>query len=364
MSAYQPPLTERQQDDLREITSRVFQDGKGVLAADDTNEQMGPKLEQVGLKNTAENRRVYRQLLFTTPNLNKHISAVILYDETFHQSTDNGIRFVETLRRKGISVGIQLDLGPVPLAGTLNETTTQGLDDLAKRAAVYKEGGCVFAKWRAVIRIDENTPSHLALQENANALARYASICQQVGLVPFVEPDVLCEGTHNMEKCQKVTELALAYTYKALADHHVFLEGTMLKPNMVIPGTSSKQQVNHEQIAAATIRALQRALPASVPGVAFLSGGQSELDATLNLNAINCFKGRKPWHLTFCYGRALQATVWKTWKGKTANVEAAQKALLHRAKANGDAQLGQYVNEQKVANEVEKLFEFKEIPYY
>jgi fructose-bisphosphate aldolase class I len=257
---------------------------------------------------------------------------------------------------QGAVPGIKLDLGIVPLAGTLGEGTTQGLDSLAKRCEEFKKGGCDFAKWRCVLHIGKHVPSHVALQENANVLARYASICQQAGLVPIVEPEVLCDGDHDIERCQKVTEQTLAYTYKALADHHVFLEGTLLKPNMVTPGQSCEKKSASEEIALATVTALRRGVPPAVPGIVFLSGGQSELDATKNLNAINQVSGIKPWTLTFSYGRALQASVLKAWEGKDENIEAAQKVLLHRAKANGDAQQGKYTSEDDAASAAESLF--------
>jgi len=260
------------------------------------------------------------------------------------------------LRKAGVVPGIKLDLGVVPLAGTLGEGTTQGLDGLAKRCADFKKGGCGFAKWRCVLNIGAHTPSHLALLENANVLARYASICQQEGLVPIVEPEVLCDGEHDLERAQKVTEQTLAYTYKALADHHVFLEGTLLKPNMVTPGQSCSKKATPEQVGEATVTALRRGVPAAVPGIVFLSGGQSEIDATKNLNAINNASGCKPWNLSFSYGRALQASVLKAWQGQNANFEKAQKVFLHRAKANGDAQLGKYSGEENAAAAAESLF--------
>ncbi|KHJ83945.1 fructose-bisphosphate aldolase class-I, partial [Oesophagostomum dentatum] len=238
------------------------------------------------------------------------------------QSTDKGEKFTDVLIKNGVIPGIKVDLGVVPLAGTLGETTTQGLDNLAQRAAAFKKGGCGFAKWRCVLMIGPHTPSHLSMLENANVLARYATICQANGLVPIVEPEVLCDGDHDLERAQKVTEQVLAFVYKALSDHHVYLEGTLLKPNMATP----------EEIGLATVTALRRTVPAAVPGITFLSGGQSELDATANLNAINNAKLLKPWKLTFSYGRALQASVLKAWQGKDENVEAAQKVFYHRSK--------------------------------
>lgn len=227
---------------------------------------IGKRLASVNLENTDENRIKYRQLLFTAPSFNENISGVILYEETFHQKADNGERFVDIIKKNGAVAGIKLDTGVVPLAGTLGEGTTQGLDNLAKRAEEFKKGGCDFAKWRCVLHIGKHVPSHVALLENANVLARYASICQQAGLVPIVEPEVLCDGEHDLARCQKVTEQTLAYTYKALADHHVYLEGTLLKPNMVTPGQSAANRSTPEEIGLATVTALRRGVPSAVPG--------------------------------------------------------------------------------------------------
>lgn len=332
---------------------------------------IGKRLAAINLENNETNRQKYRQLLFTTPSLSEHISGVILYEETFHQSTDKGEKFVDLLIKQGIVPGIKLDLGVVPLAGTIGEGTTQGLDNLAQRAAAFKKGGCGFAKWRCVLNIGAHTPSHLGMLENANVLARYATICQANGLVPIVEPEVLCDGEHDLARAQKVTEQVLAFVYKALADHHVYLEGTLLKPNMVTPGQSSASKSTHEEIGLATVTALRRGVPAAVPGITFLSGGQSELDATANLNAINQVSSSdfniflfvsfqvplgKPWKLTFSYGRALQASVLKAWGGKDENIAVAQKTLLHRSKANGDASLGKYAGEDAAGAAAESLF--------
>jgi fructose-bisphosphate aldolase class I len=304
---------------------------------------MEKRLTPLGLENTEENRRQYRQLLFTgSDEMAQYISGVILFDETFYQKTDNGVRFVELLQSKGIVPGIKVDMGVVPLAGTENEGTTQGLDNLNARCANYKKQGAQFAKWRCVHKISATTPSHTALQEVAQVLARYASICQQNGLVPIVEPETLPDGDHDLARCQKITETVLAYTYKALNEHHVFLEGTLLKPNMVTPGQSHKGSYSSEDIGKATVTALQRAVPVAVPGVVFLSGGQSEEDATRNLNAINQCVAKKPWALTFSYGRALQASCLQAWGGNPANIVQAQEVLLNRAKANSLASVGQY----------------------
>lgn len=356
-ASYKPFLTPQEEGELRRIAQAIVAPGKGILAADESTGTMGKRLQAINLDNNEENRRLYRQLLFTAGKAAaEHISGVILYHETFYQKTDDGKPFVQLLKENGIIPGIKVDKGVVPLAGTLGEGTTQGLDDLGTRCAQYKKDGADFAKWRCVINIGHHIPSHLALMENANVLARYASICQMNGLVPIVEPEVLCDGDHDLERCQKVTELALAYTYKALADHHVYLEGTLLKPNMVTPGQSSTKKATPEDIGRATVTALQRTVPAAVPGIVFLSGGQSEIDASVNLNAINRAPGKKPWALTFSYGRALQASVLKAWQGKKDNVTAGQKALIHRATANGHAALGKYEGEAASGDAAESLF--------
>jgi fructose-bisphosphate aldolase class I len=277
-----------------------------------------------------------------------------MFHETMYQKADDGTPFVKLLQDAGIIPGIKVDTGVVPLAGTMGEGTTQGLDKLGERCAQYKKDGAQFAKWRNVLHIGKHTPSHVALAENANVLARYASICQMNGLVPIVEPEVLCDGDHDLERCQKVTEQALAYQYKALADHHVFLEGTLLKPNMVTPGQACTKKCTPEQIAVATVTALRRTVPAAVPGIVFLSGGQSELDATVNLNAINNVDMVRPWRLSFSYGRALQASVLKAWGGK--DVAAGQKAYMIRCKANGLATAGTYKGEDAAGAAAESLF--------
>jgi len=355
-ASYKRALTVEQEQELAAIAKRILQPGKGILAADESTGSIGKRFESIGLENSEENRRAYRELLFTTPGFGENISGVILYDETFRQNSKSGQRLVDVIHGQGAVAGIKLDTGVVPLAGTMNEGTTQGLDGLAARCAEYKRGGCDFAKWRCVLNIGEHVPSHVALEENARVLARYASICQQNGLVPIVEPEVLCDGEHDLARCQKVTELTLAYTYKALADHHVFLEGTLLKPNMVTPGQSCPRRAMPEEIGLATVTALRRAVPPAVPGVVFLSGGQSEIDATIHLNAINQCPMVKSWTLSFSYGRALQASVIKRWAGKPENVQAAQQVLLQRAKANGAAQCGKYAGEEGAAAAAESLF--------
>ena len=350
-------LSKEKEDELRQIANAITAPGKGILAADESTGTIGKRFGPIGCENNEENRRAYRQLLFSAgPPLAEHISGVILFHETFYQKDDSGTPFPEALNKLGIIPGIKVDKGVVTLAGTDGESTTQGLDGLAERCAEYKKGGAGFAKWRCVLKIQAYTPSYQSMLENANVLARYASICQQNGLVPIVEPEVLCDGDHDMETAQRVTEQVLAFVYKALADHHVFLEGTLLKPNMVTAGQSCTKKYTPEQVAAATVQALQRTVPPAVAGVTFLSGGQSEEDATIHLNAINQVPGRKPWALTFSYGRALQASVIAAWGGKAENVGKAQEELLRRAKGNGLAALGQYTGGAAGAAAGQSLF--------
>lgn len=333
------PLT--MQDELRKIAETLVAPGKGILAADESIDYMEKSLSEAGLENSEENRRRYRQVLFTSDkSIGKYLSGVILHPETVYQKTESGILFVELLKQKGIAPGVNVDKGLVPLYGSDGETTTQGLDDLDKRCEQYKQAGCYFAKWRCALKISKNTPSYLAIKENANVLARYASICQANRLVPIVEPEVQLEGDYDLKQAQKVTETVLAAVYKALNDYNVFLEGTLLKPSMVIPGRLHPVKYSSAEIGNATITAFSRTVPAAVPGIGFLSGGQSDVQATENLLAINKSNGMKPWALTFIFGRALQASVPRVWAGKDKNVVAAQQELLKRAKANSEASLG------------------------
>ncbi|XP_007948517.1 fructose-bisphosphate aldolase B [Orycteropus afer afer] len=318
-----PALTQEQKKELSEIAQRIVANGKGILAADESVGTMGNRLQRIKVENTEENRRQFREMLFTADSsINQSIGGVILFNGLFSQ----------------------LDQGAAPLAGTNKETSIQGLDGLSERCAQYKKDGADFGKWRAVLRIADQCPSSLAVQENANALARYASICQQNGLVPIVEPEVIPDGDHDLEHCQYVTEKVLAAVYKALNDHHVYLEGTLLKPNMVTAGHACTKKYTPEQVAMATVTALHRTVPAAVPGICFLSGGMSEEDATLNLNAINLCPLPKPWKLSFSYGRALQASALAAWSGKAANKKATQEAFMKRALANSQAARGQYVH--------------------
>ncbi|XP_069835672.1 fructose-bisphosphate aldolase B-like isoform X2 [Dendropsophus ebraccatus] len=339
-----PALTTEQKKELAEIAQRIVKDGRGILAADESVGTMGSRLKRINVENTEENRRLFRNLLFSSdPKLNESIGGVILFHETLYQKSNSGVPFPKVLKDLGIVVGIKVDKGTAALAGTDGETTTQGLDGLGERCAQYKKDGVDFAKWRCVLKISDHAPSSLAIYENANVLARYASICQQNGLVPIVEPEILSDGSHDLQRCQYETEKVLSAVYAALVQHHVYLEGTLLKPNMVTGGQSCPQKFTPEQVAMATVTALRRTVPAAVPGICFLSGGQSEEEASLNLNAMNRCNLLRPWRVSFSYGRALQASALSAWVGKVENEKAAQEAFLKRAKINGLASIGKYV---------------------
>jgi len=331
-------------EELVKTANGIASPGKGILAADESTGTIGKRFEKINLENTEPNRRAYRELLFTSPGFANYCSGVILYEETLYQKTADGKPFVELLKELGVIPGIKVDKGLVNIPGTEEETATQGLDDLGKRCAEYYKAGARFAKWRAVIKISNTCPSELAIQETAHSLARYAAICQENGLVPIVEPEVLMDGTHTLKRCTEVTERVLAVVFKHLNDHHIFLEGALLKPNMVTPGHESEEyaRTKPEEIGRATVTVLQRTVPPALPGVMFLSGGQGEEEATRNLQAINSVPLKKPWHLSFSYGRALQSSCIKAWAGKPENVKAAQEAFLVRAKANSEANLAHY----------------------
>lgn len=329
--------------ELIETARAIAAPGKGILAADESTGTIGKRFAPIGVENDEENRRRYREMLFTAPGIEEHISGVICFEETLFHSTADGTPFVELLKSRGIIPGIKVDKGVKPLYGTNGETVTQGLDDLDARCKKYYAQGARFAKWRAVLNInDAATPSPVGILENAVTLARYASICQANGLVPIVEPEVLMDGEHDLARAEYVTEKVLAAVYKALSDHHVLLEGTLLKPNMVRSGESASVQATPAEIAQATVRVLQRTVPCAVPGIMFLSGGMSEEDASLALNEINRASGPKPWSLSFSYGRALQHSCIRTWDGLDDNIRAAQEVLLQRAQANGLAAQGRY----------------------
>ncbi len=315
--------------------------GKGILAADESTGTIKKRFDKIGLESTFDSRRAYRELLFTTAGAEKHISGVILYDETIRQQTADGKPFPQLLAARGILPGIKVDAGAKPMAGFPGETVTEGLDGLRERLAEYRGLGARFAKWRAVIDIGSAIPTVACLAANAEALARYAALCQEASIVPIVEPEVLMDGDHSIERCEEVTDATLETVFYALFRHRVRLEGMVLKPNMVIAGKKCPKQAPPAQVAQATVRCLLRRVPAAVPGIAFLSGGQSEADATLHLSLMN--RSRElPWELSFSYGRALQQSALDAWKGKAANVAAGQKAFLKRAQLNGLARAGSY----------------------
>jgi len=349
-------------DELIANAAYIATPGKGILAADESTGTIGKRLASINVENIETNRRQLREFLFTAPNAVQYLCGAILFEETLYQKSAAGKPFVDILNEGGVLPGIKVDKGTVDLAGTKGETTTQGLDGLAQRCQQYYNAGARFAKWRAVLKIGTTEPSPLAIQENANGLARYAIICQENGLVPIVEPEILVDGPHDIKTCAAITERVLAACYKALNDHHVLLEGTLLKPNMVTPG-SDAPKVTPEVIAEYTIRALQRTVPPAVPGIMFLSGGQSEEEATLNLNAMNKLQTKKPWTLSFSFGRALQASTLKTWAGKTENIPAAQAAFLSRCKANSEATLGKYAGDSSKGNGVSESLHVKDYKY-
>jgi len=314
---------------------------RGLLAADESSSTILKRFNTIKLESTEENRRAYREMLFTTPGAGEFISGVILFDETIRQKTKDGVPFPAYLSKQGMIPGIKVDLGAKPLAGFPGETITEGLDGLRERLAEYYKLGARFAKWRAVIDIGAGIPSRYAVSANAEALARYAALCQEAGIVPIVEPEVLMDGDHPIARCEEVTDGVLQTVFDHLFAARIFLEGMILKPNMVIAGKKSAQQSSPEQVAEATIRTLKRHVPSAVPGIAFLSGGQSPTDATLHLSLMNAL-GPLPWALTFSYGRALQDTSLRAWGGKEAGFKGGQEQLFLRAKLNGLAAAGSY----------------------
>ncbi|MGZ8595614.1 MAG: class I fructose-bisphosphate aldolase [Actinomycetota bacterium] len=319
---------------------------KGILAADESTGTIKKRFDSIGVESTEEQRRRYRQLLFTTPGVGDHISGVILFDETIRQSADDGRTFVDVLRAAGIVPGIKVDTGAKPLAGFPDETVTEGLDGLRERLADYAELGARFAKWRSTIVIGDGTPTDFAILANAHGMARYAALCQEAGIVPIVEPEILMDGDHDLAACASATARTLDTLYEQLAAHRVDLPGSLLKVNMVVPGKGNAVQDDDGAIAKATIETLTAHVPAEVPGVVFLSGGMTDEQATNRLNEMNKVGGF-PWELSFSYGRALQAPSLNAWKGEEANVEAAQAALAHRAKMNGLARSGAYAPEME-----------------
>jgi len=331
-----------------ETVRKICSHGKGILAADESNGTIGKRFDTINIDNTLENRIKYRNLLFTTPDLNEDISGVITFEETLLCIKEDGTRLIQPLFDNGIVIGIKVDCGVKPLYGTNGETVTQGIDNLDIKCKEYYTAGARFAKWRAVLKIDtvHQLPSDLSIHENAVTLARYASICQNNGLVPIVEPEVIMDGDHTSEKAYEVAVNVLTNVYMELLRHNVDLECTLLKPNMIRPGVDSNETMDCCKIGELTIKALQHGVPASVPGIVFLSGGMSEVEASNALNEINKNNGTKPWRLTFSYGRALQSSVLTVWKGDDNNIIDAQNILKVRAKANGLASEGLYISEE------------------
>ena len=326
---------------LNQIARAMVAPGRGILAADESTGTIGKRFDSIKVENTEENRRAYRDMLFTTQGIGDTISGVILYDETLRQKSADGTSFVDLLNKNGVLPGIKVDAGAKDLPLCPGELVTEGLDNLPKRCAEYVKLGAKFAKWRAVITIGAEIPSTTCIAANAHALARYAAICQEAGLVPIVEPEVLMDGDHTIERCEQVTEWTLNAVFDALYINRVSLEGSVLKPSMVISGKGCVRQAGVDEVAERTLRILKRTVPAAVAGIAFLSGGQSDELATAHLDAMNKL-GNNPWPLSYSYGRALQQASIKAWKGSAANVPAAQAALAHRGRMNGLAALGRY----------------------
>nr|WP_233342509.1 class I fructose-bisphosphate aldolase [Maricaulis salignorans] len=333
-------------DQLNETACAMVAPGKGLLAADESTGTIGKRFASIDLENTADNRRDWREMLFRTePAMSEHVSGVILYDETIRQKSKDGTPLVKLIQDAGAIPGIKVDAGAKGLAGSDGEMITEGLDGLRDRLADYYGLGARFAKWRAVINIgrngDESMPSQYCINTNMHALARYAALCQEANIVPIVEPEVIMDGDHSIERCYEVTEFALKTLYRELFDQGVILEGTILKPNMVISGTKNEDRASIEEVADMTMQCLANCVPAAVPGIAFLSGGQSDEEATAHLNAMTA-NYDLPWPVSFSYGRALQAAPLKVWAGKPGNVDAAQAAFNHRARMNSLASLGEY----------------------
>jgi len=332
--------------ELEATIKDMVQKGRGVLAADESAPTIAKRFNAIDVESTEENRRIWRSLLVTTPNLGEYISGIILFEETLTQKTTEGITIPEAAWSQGIVPGIKVDKGKIPLALSTGDLITQGLDGLADRLRIYKQQGARFAKWREVYVIagsdkDGQVPSQHGIEANAEMLARYAAVCQAEGLVPIVEPEVLMDGSHDIERHAEVTEAVQHAVFEALKRHHVELELMILKPNMVLPGKDCRR-AEPQEVAAATVKVLNRTVPAAVPSINFLSGGQSPQEATANLNAINQLAVDAPWHLTISYGRALQQMALHAWSGKTENIATAQAALHKRARLNHLAMLGEY----------------------
>lgn len=337
-------------DELQATIEHMVQSGKGILAADESQPTIAKRFAPIGVESTEESRRAYRALLFTAPGIGDYISGVIAFEETLGQQSAEGTPLPEVLARRGIVPGIKVDKGKGPLALSPGDLITYGLDGLAERLQYYKSQGARFAKWREVYSINERNPTSLGLSANAEMLAHYAAVCQEQGIVPIVEPEVLIDGDHSLARCAEVTEAAQKEIFHALHHHHVVLEHMILKPNMVLPGKSHPVRATAEEIATATLRVFRHTVPAAVPSINFLSGGLSPEEATANLNAMNADFPNAPWLLSFSYGRALQHPVLQAWQGKVGNIVAAQQALLKRAKLNGAAQLGEYQSTMESSN--------------
>ncbi len=334
-----PPINAQ----LRETAQTMFQDGKGLLAMDESNPTCHRRFAKLGIPQTEEARRAYRELIVTAPGLAASIGGAILYDETLRQKTRAGVPFVKVLEAAGIVPGIKVDGGAKDMAGHAGEKITEGLDGLRDRLQEYAGLGARFAKWRAVIAVDERLPSRGCIEANAHALARYAALCQEAGLVPMVEPEVLMDGEHTLARCREVTEEVQHSVFHRLVRQGVLLEGVILKPNMVVPGLACPEQASVEDVADATVECLRRTVPAAVPAIAFLSGGQPAVAASARLQAMNVrFQERLPWALGFSFSRAIQQPALEIWQGREANVAAAQKALVHRAACNQAARRGEY----------------------
>jgi len=332
--------------ELEMVARALVAPGKGILAADESDGTIKKRFDSIDVESTEESRRAYRDLLFTTQGAEDYISGVILFDETIRQSSADGTPFPKLLESKGIVPGIKVDKGAKPLALAEGETITEGLDGLRDRLAEYRELGAKFAKWRATYSISDELPSEYCVWTNAHALARYAALCQEAGIVPIVEPEVLQDGTHTIEQSAKATGRVLQAVYTELHDQRVELEGTLLKPNMVLSGYEASNRAGIDEVADTTLEVLRKHVPAAVPGIVFLSGGQTDEDATAHLNAMN-ERGPHPWELSFSYGRALQAPALKAWHGEEGNVQAGQEAYAHRAKMNGLARSGEYTAERE-----------------
>lgn len=329
-------------EQLAETAQAMVAPGKGIIAIDESTATIARRFDSVGIPNNEENRRAYRELLLTTPKLSEHISGAILYDETIRQSSKSGVPFAKYMIDNGMIPGIKVDKGTHPLAGMPGELVTEGLDGLRDRLKEYYQLGARFAKWRAVINIGEDIPSGVCIEVNAHALARYAALCQEQGLVPMVEPEVIMEGDHDIETCYEVTEATLRSLFGALYEQNVLLEGTILKASMVVPGKTCPEQASVDEVAESTVMCLKSTVPAILPGIVFLSGGQNDRDATAHLNAMNQL-GNLPWPLSFSYGRAMQSAALKLWSQDLAgNVAKAQAVVFERAKENGLAALGQW----------------------